>query len=211
MLLESVKTADLIPAPYNPRVINQNMMSKLKKGIKEFGLVQPLVANKRNNMVIGGHQRLLAAQELGITEVPVYWVDLDEKKAKSLCLSLNKLSGDWDYDKLGDLLVEFETEPNFDIELTGFDAIEAVEMASLGDITTGSVTFDDATPGDRERDGSPGSANSGNGYSIVYTLVFDDEGQQKEWHDYLRRLKAAYPGMDTISSRIIKDVRERAV
>jgi len=51
--------------------------------IKEFGFNQPIVVDK-NNVVIVGHGRLEAAKLLGLTEVPVLQVDLNEQQAKSI-------------------------------------------------------------------------------------------------------------------------------
>jgi ParB-like chromosome segregation protein Spo0J len=47
-------------------------------------------------MVIGGHQRLEAAKALGLSKVPVVFVDIDEHQAKVLNIALNKIHGDWD-------------------------------------------------------------------------------------------------------------------
>ena len=120
----------LDPAYYNPRKDlkpGDPEYEKLKKSIQEFDLVEPLVWNERTSRLIGGHQRLKVLQELGYTEVEVSVVDLPEDKEKALNVALNKISGDWDYPKLKDILQELDTG-EFDLELTGFDMDEIEEL-----------------------------------------------------------------------------------
>ncbi len=120
----------LDPAYYNPRKDlkpGDPEYEKLKKSIQEFDLVEPLVWNERTSRLIGGHQRLKVLQELGYTEVEVSVVDLPEDKEKALNVALNKISGDWDYVKLKELLEELDTG-DFDVELTGFDMDEIEDL-----------------------------------------------------------------------------------
>src|ERR1700722_6117278 len=83
---------DLIPATYNPRKIEPKELNKLKRSLTRFGFVEPVVANK-DMTVIGGHQRLKAAEALGIVEVPVIFVDIPKGDEKALNLALNRISG----------------------------------------------------------------------------------------------------------------------
>ena len=115
----------LRPAEYNPRKISDAELLRLRKSIREFGMVQPIVVNMakgREGIVIGGHQRLQAAAQEGIDEVPVIVVKLDEKKEKALNLALNKISGDWDQQALVQIIDELKTEDI--IDATGFDDAE---------------------------------------------------------------------------------------
>lgn len=79
--------------------------------------------NKRNNVVVGGHQRLKILKETGAVEVEVSLVDLPPAKEKALNISLNKTGGGWDIPKLSELLQEIDTG-EFDIEITGFTSAE---------------------------------------------------------------------------------------
>ena len=113
-----IPVKDLKPSSYNPRKWSDEAISGLKQSIKKFGLIDPIIANSainRKNIVIGGHFRLEIAKQLGLTEVPVVYVNIpDIEKEKELNLRLNRNTGDWN----------FELLKNFDIEMLmdiGFD------------------------------------------------------------------------------------------
>ncbi len=119
------------PAAYNPRKDlkpGDPEYKKLKKSIDSFGYVEPLVWNSRTGNLVGGHQRFKILLEQGVKEVEVSVVDLDTEKEKALNLALNKIQGEWDKEKLGELLEELSKTPDFDIALTGFDIPEVEEI-----------------------------------------------------------------------------------
>lgn len=89
--------ADLTPAGYNPRTIGKKALKGLQASLREFGLVQPVVWNKRTGTVVGGHQRLKALAAAGETHVDVVVVDLPLEREKALNLALNSegIQGDW--------------------------------------------------------------------------------------------------------------------
>ena len=62
---------ELRPAAYNPRVMSSGELERLKRSIREWGLVEPIVVRRQDGTIIGGHQRLEAAKALGMREVPV--------------------------------------------------------------------------------------------------------------------------------------------
>lgn len=116
--IEQLKFAD-----YNPRKMSKAEKRKLKESIKNFGFVEPVVVNKhqgRENTIVGGHQRVDAGIEMGIKTVPVVYVDLDIEKEKILNLALNKISGEWHFSKLQDVLQNL-VDTNAPMYLTGFD------------------------------------------------------------------------------------------
>jgi hypothetical protein len=99
----NVKINKLNPAEYNPRNLTDEQKDNIKKSLDEFGFVNPLVVNSnpdRQNIVIGGHQRLKVAQELGYDEVPVVYIDLSEAQERELNIRLNRNTGEWDLDSL---------------------------------------------------------------------------------------------------------------
>jgi len=89
LTLESMALADLAPAPYNPRTISSESLAGLRASVERFGLVEPIVWNRRTGRVVGGHQRLKALQQLGETETQVVVVDLEEAEEKALNVALN--------------------------------------------------------------------------------------------------------------------------
>ena len=130
MEIVKMKISDIKPAKYNPRKDlkqGDREYDLLKKGIEEFGLVDPLIVNKRGNVLVGGHQRLKVLKQLGYEETEVSIVDLEPSKEKALNIALNKIGGDWDLPSLESILEELNLE-DFDMELTGFDLDEIGEM-----------------------------------------------------------------------------------
>jgi DNA modification methylase len=110
MKIVTRKIKDLKFAEYNPRKISDAQIVQLKKSIEKFDFLEPVIVNKnkdRNDIVVGGHQRLKAMLDLGYKEVPTVETDLNLEQEKELNVRLNKNTGDFDYE----LLLE-----NFDIE-----------------------------------------------------------------------------------------------
>lgn len=115
----------LKPAAYNPRKKlkpGDKEYEKIKNSIVEFGFADPLVVNA-DMTIIGGHQRLTVAMELGYTEVPCAVVDIDKTREKALNIALNKITGAWDDSLLADLLQDIQNS-SFDLGKTGFDPPE---------------------------------------------------------------------------------------
>lgn len=130
MRIEKKKVTDLIPADYNPRKDlkpGDKEYEKLKRSIHEFGYVDPLIWNQHTRRLVGGHQRLKVLKDMGIEDVDVVIVDMGEEKEKALNVALNKISGDWDKDKLMLLITDLQGE-DFDVSLTGFDPEELDDL-----------------------------------------------------------------------------------
>ena len=126
MLIEKKNTADLLPADYNPRKDlkpGDKEYEKLKRSIEQFGYVEPVIWNKTTGRVVGGHQRLKVLIDMGMTEVDCVVVELSEEKEKALNVALNKISGEWDNDKLALLIADLQGT-DFDVSLTGFEPAE---------------------------------------------------------------------------------------
>ncbi|EJY7265063.1 ParB N-terminal domain-containing protein [Enterococcus faecalis] len=137
MNIEKMKLSELRYAEYNPRVdLTPGMQEyeKLKQSILEFGFVDPPIFNKRTGNLVGGHQRVSVAKDLGIDEIEVSIVELPIEKEKALNIALNKISGQWDEDKLVELLEELNTD---ELPLTGFNQEELDDLLSdLDEIET---------------------------------------------------------------------------
>lgn len=130
MIIKKKTLSQLTPAPYNPRIDlkpGDPAYEKLKRSIETFGYVEPIIFNERSEMVVGGHQRLSVLRDMGVTEVECVIVDLNDNDEKALNVALNKISGEWDMDKLTDLLANLEVS-EYDETLTGFDFFEIEAM-----------------------------------------------------------------------------------
>lgn len=160
MQIERKRIADMDRAAYNPRIElipGDAEYENLRRSIKTYGMLIPVVWNKRTNKVVGGHQRLTVLENEGETEVDVSVVDLDDTKEKQLNIALNKIEGGWDEEKLAELLLELGE----DATLTGFtqqeidsltndldslidgDTVEE-ELKSIEELFNVSLTFDKA-------------------------------------------------------------------
>jgi len=143
MNIEKKNVKDLLPADYNPRKDLQPgdpEYEKLKRSIEQFGYVEPVIWNKQTGRVVGGHQRLKVLIDSGITEVDVVVVDMNTEKEKALNIALNKISGEWDTDKLALVIADLQGA-DFDVSLTGFDPEELDDL--FRDDVKGGVKEDD--------------------------------------------------------------------
>ena len=125
----------LRPFHRNPRVHDPEQVARIAGSICEFGFVVPILADSQGN-VIAGHGRLLAAQQLGLTEVPVVIAShLSETQRLAYVIADNQLtlSSRWDDELLAGLLHELNSQ-NFDLDLLGFSAAQLDDlMAPLED------------------------------------------------------------------------------
>ena len=128
MQTEVMKLEDINPAPYNPRVELQPgdaQYEALKNSLGRFGLVEPLVVNRKTGNLISGHQRLNVLKAQGIEEAEVIVADLDEETEKAANIAMNKIEGEWDYDKLDEI---FEGMDREELKFTGFEPGEVASM-----------------------------------------------------------------------------------
>ena len=119
------KVAELIPYENNPR-INENAVGAVAESIREFGFKVPIVVDK-NNVIVCGHTRVSAAEQLGLKTVPcVVADDLTEEQIRAFRLADNKTAelATWDEEKL---LAELEAVKDIDMASFGFEDLE-VEM-----------------------------------------------------------------------------------
>jgi DNA modification methylase len=133
MQVVQVPIASIRFADYNPRKISDADMASLKRSIQRFGFVDPVVVNRRRargwrladrgRVIVGGHQRVRAAQELGHRAVPVVYVDLAPDDEKLLNLALNKIGGEFDLPKLAEILRDLR-KAEADLAASGFSPRE---------------------------------------------------------------------------------------
>lgn len=130
MIIEKKKIDELLPASYNPRKDlkpGDSEYEKLKRSLMQFGYVEPVIWNKVTGCVVGGHQRIKVLKELGVNELECVIVELDEEREKALNIALNKISGEWDKDKLALVIADLQGT-DFDVSLTGFDPAEIDDL-----------------------------------------------------------------------------------
>ena len=134
MVIKTLPVGKLIPADYNPRKDlkpGDPEYEKLKRSLTEFGYVEPVIWNKTTGHIVGGHQSAKILIETGVTEVECVVVQMSEEKEKALNVALNKISGEWDKDKLSLLIADLQGA-DFDVSLTGFDAVEIDKLLNSG-------------------------------------------------------------------------------
>ena len=128
--------SELNPAKYNPRKAlkpGDKEFEKLKNSIENFGYVELIVVNTRTgNTVISGHQRLSVLKHLGREEAECVLVDLDVNNEKALNIAMNKIVGEWDTEKLTNLLGELKAE-DFDLSFTGFEPVDLEKLLGTKD------------------------------------------------------------------------------
>ena len=97
-------------------------MGQIAASIKEFGFTNPILVDK-DNMIIAGHGRVMAANKLNLSEVPTICLDyLTEAQKKAYIIADNRLAlnADWDYEMLKVELKELD-DLEFDINLLGLE------------------------------------------------------------------------------------------
>ena len=143
MEIVKMKLSELNPAAYNPRKElkpGDPAYEKLKASILSFGNVEPIVWNRSTGNVIGGHQRLRVLMDLGVSESEISVVELTEVDEKRLNIALNKITGEWDDEKLTALLADI-TAGGADVYSAGFDDQELSSM--FADLSKASAHDDD--------------------------------------------------------------------
>lgn len=139
--------ADLIPYARNSRTHNEEQIAQIMASIKEFGFTNPILIGS-DNVIIAGHGRLLAAQRLGLTEVPVICLpDLTETQRKALVIADNKiaLNAGWDEEMLALEMAELE-KSDFNLDILGFSEDELKELENFGESQTEAKSEDNEIP-----------------------------------------------------------------
>lgn len=114
--------------PKNPRTLSKEQGKHLEESLSKFGQCEPVVINQ-DGLIIGGHQRVRTLKKLGYKTVDVYVPDtiLDEKEVEELSIRLNKNTGEWDWEILGneweveDLLKWGFTQDELDVDIEVID------------------------------------------------------------------------------------------
>lgn len=147
---------DIVPYDNNPRK-NNKAVQYVANSIQEFGFKNPIIIDK-DNIIVCGHTRLRAAQQLGLEKVPCIMADdLSEEQINAFRLADNKTAevAEWDED-----LLELELETIKDIDMTDF-SFEIFE-------------FGDQTEANEEEPEEPEKVNERERTYKAYNLQFND-------------------------------------
>lgn len=124
-----VAVQKLIPYVRNSRTHSDAQIAKIAASIKEFGFLNPIIIDGENG-IVAGHGRLLAAQKLGLKELPCIEAShLTEAQRRAYVIADNRLALDagWDNDLLKIELQDLDSE-GFDLTLTGFEIGELTAL-----------------------------------------------------------------------------------
>ena len=220
MEIDKIKLTQIEPADYNPRTITVEDKKKLRNSLETFGLVDPIIINLKNNRIIGGHQRYdvlldmvmesenLAEKEYALIKHGDYGFIFEEEAPtlenedyeKALNLALNKISGEWDYEKLGSLLDELSLT-ELDVSITGFEDFEINELQ----FEELDYIFDnDYSDADMENDFDDVQFED---TDLKYKIVFNNSVDQELFYKFVEIIKDKY-NKDTISQNIMSFLKE---
>lgn len=128
MKIEYVNTNDLIPYANNAKIHDEIQIEQIKQSIKSYGFNDP-VAIWKNNEIIEGHGRVLAAKDLGIEQIPIIRLEnLSDKQRREYMLVHNQLTMNTGFD--AELLDTELQELDFDEFDYGFEELGG-ELGSL--------------------------------------------------------------------------------
>ena len=141
MKIEYMPIEELKPYANNAKVHTAEQIEQIKQSIKEFGFNDP-IAIWRNNEIIEGHGRLIAASEMGLEKVPVIRLDgLTDQQRKAYILIHNKLTMDTGFNF--DLLMDELDNLTIDMAKYGFDLDEEDPDYDLGNKELDAEEFGD--------------------------------------------------------------------
>src|SRR5699024_1516381 len=141
MEIRNISLSELKEYDNNQRLINDEAVDRVAASIKEFGFKVPIIVDE-NNVIVAGHTRKLAAQSIGMDEIPVIIADdLTEEQIKAFRLADNKVAefSEWNFDLLSAELDELD----MDMDDFGFDEIEEKDNVEEGEEDTSSVDLDE--------------------------------------------------------------------
>jgi ParB-like chromosome segregation protein Spo0J len=160
---KTVSVESLVPYARNSRTHSPQQVDKIAASIREFGFLNPIITDGDNG-IVAGHGRVLAAQKLGLAELPcIEAAHLTEAQRRAYVIADNRLALDagWDNDLLKVELQDLD-KAGFDLTLTGFDL---EEMATL---------FDEPKIEDKE---------FLNEMQNELLLSFNDEATLQQWYE----------------------------
>lgn len=127
LIIEQIDLTLIKPYKNNAKLHKNKQVQQIANSIKEFNFNNPILVDNKNE-IIAGHGRLLAAQQLGLKEVPVIrLLHLNEAQKRAYRIADNKLTenGQWDIDLLKLEFTQLEEfDLDFTLDITGFDTAD---------------------------------------------------------------------------------------
>ena len=145
--IEYRSTAEITPYARNSRTHSDEQVAQVAASIKEFGWTNPILIDETNT-IIAGHGRLMAAQRMGMAEVPtIMLANLTEAQKRAYVIADNKLAlnAGWDEEMLAVEIEDLISE-GFDLDLIGFEAEEIDTLLAEANKVSEGLTDDDAVP-----------------------------------------------------------------
>jgi ParB-like chromosome segregation protein Spo0J len=145
---KTVSVALLVPYARNSRTHSPQQVDKIAASIREFGFLNPIIVDGENG-IIAGHGRVMAAQKLGLADLPVIEAShLTDAQRRAYVIADNRLALDagWDNEMLRIEIAELRSM-DFDISLTGFE-VEEIDAIQFDD--DAETDMPDLADGDRE-------------------------------------------------------------
>lgn len=140
---EEIKLSAMNSAPYNPKIHTDEFLDRLEKSMMKFGDVQHLVWNKRTANLVDGHGKYKILQRNGITKAETIVVDISLAEEKALNVTLTALRGEWDKDKLADVLTDIQiaieapdVDLNIDLEDLGIPEVDLKDLLDIDEEPT---------------------------------------------------------------------------
>lgn len=189
--------ADIKPYERNPRIIPQAAVDAVARSIQAFGFRQPIVVDKAG-VILAGHTRYKAAQQLGLTEVPVVWqTDITEIQARGYRIADNKVAelSAWDRDALDLEVRELADLGDTDLDALGLAdwELERILADDSGDVgapeETPPASYSRARPA--ATDTVPPHADDSASREVLLRIVFPDR----------EKLDAASPEMSEVAAK----------
>ncbi len=194
MEVELCKIDTLLHDPENSRLHDDRNLEAIRNSLERFGQQKPIVVDK-DGKVVAGNGTLTAAAELGWEDIACVRTGLGNQEAVAYAIADNRTSdlAEWD---LGQLQTSLERMDPSLLDYTGFDLLDRAQFSMEG-------------PQVEEGSGDQPSQDKPQREAVIqYAIIFDDDGQQKVWFDFLRGLKAKYPSEITIAERIVRFIEE---
>ena len=186
---ETISRNEVKNAAYNPRLMDPESERRLRKGIRDYGLVAPITWNRRTGNVVGGHQRLKQLDALERSDdysLTVAVIDVDEREEARINVQLNNpsMQGDWDFDKLAEMTEEFDLTmedmgfSKMDVDLM-FDGDE--RFSELYDTPEVEETKEKIAEVHEARAQSRERLKEANGINWYTVIVFEDEADRADF------------------------------